>query len=65
MKQLIVIVLVLAGLYFIFDHRDPLPLNHEAIGLGVNHMAHGLFGIVLLVVAGFVWWRDRKKREQV
>ena len=65
MKQLIVMVLVLAGLYFIFDHRDPLPLNHEAIGLGVNHLAHSLFGIVLLVVAGFVWWRDRKKREQV
>ena len=65
MKQLILIVLVLAGLYFIFDHRDPLPLNHEAIGLGVNHMAHSLFGIVLLVVASFVWWKGRRKRRQV
>ncbi|MBP9815573.1 MAG: hypothetical protein KBC63_04645 [Candidatus Levybacteria bacterium] len=65
MKQLIVIVLVLAGLYFMFDHTDPLPLNHEAIGLGVNHMAHSLFGIILLVVAGFVWWKSRKEKKQV
>ncbi len=65
MKQLIVIVLVLASLYFIFDHTDPLPLNHEAIGLGVNHIAHSIFGIVLFIPAGFVWWKGRRKRRQV
>ncbi len=65
MKHFTIIILIIAGLYFLLDHRYPLPLNHEAIGLGVNHLAHSLFGIVLLVVAGFVWWKDRKEKKQV
>lgn len=60
-KQVILIVLILVGVYFLFDHTDPLPLNHEAIGLGANHMAHSLFGVVLFVAAGFVWWKGRKQ----
>ena len=64
MKQIVVIVLIIAGLYFLLDHTDPIPLNHEAIGLGANHMAHSLFGIVLFVIAGFVLWKGRKKKEQ-
>jgi len=64
MKNLIIIVLVIAGLYFVFDHTDPLPLNHEAIGLGVNHIAHSIFGIVLFIPAGFLWFTGRNKSEQ-
>lgn len=60
MRKYIIIVLVLLGVYFVFIHRDPLPLNHEAIGLGTNHLAHSIFGIILFVIAGFVWRKGRK-----
>lgn len=53
MKQCIVIVLILAGFYFLIDHRAPMPLNHETIGLGTNHIAHSVFGIILLIAAVF------------
>lgn len=59
MKQIAIIILTLAGLYFLIDHTQPLPLNHEVIGLGTNHLAHSLFGIILLVVAGYLWWRGK------
>lgn len=65
MKQRIIIVLILAGFYFLIDHRAPLPLNHEAIGLGTNHIAHSVFGIILLIVAGYLWWRNKGNRGQV
>lgn len=65
MKQAFIVILVLVGLYLLLDHTDPLPLDHETIGLGANHMAHSLFGIVLFVVAGSVWWKGRKGRKQV
>ena len=61
-KLVLVAVLIVAGLYFVIDHTPPLPLNHEAVGLGTNHMMHSAFGLVLLAVAGFVWWRGRKKK---
>ena len=60
-KLVLVAVLVILGLYFVIDHTAS-PINHEAVGLGTNHMMHTLFGIVLLAVAGFVWWRGRKKK---
>lgn len=59
MKKYIIIVLVLLGIYFVFDHKDPFPLNHEAIGLGVNHTAHSIFGLVLFIAAGGIWWTER------
>ena len=61
MKKIIVIILILAGLYFLLDHKYPLPLNHEEIGLGVNHMAHSAFGVILFVVAGILWFKARNK----
>ena len=63
MKQ-IVVILIIAGLYFLLDHKYPLPFNHEEIGLGTNHIVHSIFGIVLFVVAGFVWWKGRSKRKR-
>jgi glucose uptake protein GlcU len=65
MKQLSIIVLILAGLYFLIDHKAPLPLNHEAIGLGINHIAHSAFGIILFIAAGYLWWRNKNNKGQV
>lgn len=65
MKQLIIIVLILVGFYFLIDHRAPLPLNHEEIGFGTNHIAHSVFGIILFIAAGFLWWRNKGNKGQV
>jgi len=64
MIRFVTIFLVLSGIYFILDHRYPLPFNHEQLGLGVNHVGHSIFGVVLIAVAGFIWWRDRKAGKQ-
>mgnify|MGYP001580912369 CR=1 FL=1 len=61
-KLVLVAVLIVAGLYFVIDHTPPLPLNHEAVGLGTNHMMHNVFGVVLFVIAGLIWWRGKKKK---
>lgn len=65
MKQLIIIVLILVGFYFLIDHRAPLPLNHEAIGLGTNHIVHSVFGIILFIAAAYLWWRNKGNKGQV
>ncbi len=65
LKQITVIILALAGLYFLLDHRSPLPLNHEAIGLGTNHIAHSVFGIILFIAAGYLWRRNKGNKGQV
>jgi len=57
-KSFAVVVLALAGLYFLLFHSEPFPLNHEAIGLPPFHTIHAVFGLVLLAVAGYLW---RKK----
>jgi hypothetical protein len=51
--------LVVAGAYFLLVHKD-LPLNHEAVGLGTMHLLHDVIGIILLGLAGLVWWRGRR-----
>lgn len=53
-------VVVIVGLYFLVFHMDPLPGNHEAIGLGKTHIVHDVIGIVLLVTAGYIWYSSRK-----
>ncbi len=63
-KQIIVVVVALLGLYMLLMHQPPLPFNHEEIGLGTNHLAHGVIGIILLVGAGFLWHKSRKKKVQ-
>lgn len=53
-KTISVAVLVVLGVYFVFFHTYPFPLNHEAIGLPPYHMVHTLFGVLLLGVAVYV-----------
>lgn len=60
--RILSIVLVLAGLYMAFDHTPPLPLNHEAIGLGAMHAAHTIFGVILLIAGVVVFWLGRRRR---
>jgi len=61
MKKSVVIVLVVLGLYWLFEHRPPLPLNHEQFGL-YSHSIHRVIGVVLLIVAGLVgrFWQPQK-----
>jgi hypothetical protein len=54
----LIVVFVIAGLYFLLFHKDPFPLNHESIGLGNLHMVHDTIGIVLIAIAGLIWWRS-------
>jgi len=54
----LIFALAVVGLYFVIFHTDPLPLNHESIGLGKAHVAHTVFGIVLLTAAGYLWYRS-------
>jgi hypothetical protein len=62
MKNTIIIVLVLLGLYWLVDHVAPLPLNHESLGL-YNHMIHRIIGVVLLVLAAFFTWKWKFKNQ--
>lgn len=58
----LIVILFIAALYMLFAHMDPIPLNHEAIGLGTSHNAHSVIGIVLLVGAVGLWFWDRRRR---
>jgi len=51
---------VIAGAYFLIFHMDPLRLNHELVGLGMFHTLHDVIGVVLLSLAGLIWWRSRR-----
>jgi hypothetical protein len=62
MKNTIIFVLVLLGLYWLFDHAAPMPLNHESLGL-YEHGIHRIVGIVLLVLAGFFAWKWKSKKQ--
>jgi hypothetical protein len=56
----LIVAFVIAGLYLLLFHKDPFPLNHESIGLGNLHMVHDTIGVVLLGIAGLIWWRSRR-----
>lgn len=58
----LIVVFVIGGVYFLAFHKD-LPLNHEAVGLGDLHILHDVVGVVLLVLAGAVWWRSRSSAK--
>jgi len=62
MKMLIVILLIIFGLYWLFDHTAPLPLNHEQFGL-YQHNLHRILGVVLLVAAALVGWVWKGKKR--
>ncbi len=59
-KLALIIVLVIVGLYFLIDHMPPLPFNHQDVGLGKLHIAHAVFGIVLISAAFVLWRRSRR-----
>ncbi len=56
MKNTIIIVLVLLGLYWLFDHFAPMPLNHESLGL-YAHNIHRTLGVIFLALAAFFAWK--------
>lgn len=58
-KYLSCVILLLLGIYMLADHYPPLPLNHEQIGLGVNHMSHGVVGVIFIVVAVILFWKRK------
>jgi len=60
----LVIVLVIAGVYFVSFHKD-LPFNHESVGLGTLHIVHDAIGFVLLGLAVAIWWRSRGSSKPV
>jgi hypothetical protein len=60
MKILVIILLLILGFYWLFGHRAPFPLNHEQFGL-YQHNIHRVLGVVLLIVAGLVWWKWKAK----
>ena len=62
MKNIVIIVLVLLGVYWLVDHYAPLPLNHESFGL-YNHTIHRAIGIVCLGLAAFFVWRWKLKKQ--
>ncbi len=53
-KNVLVVVLVSAGIYFLVFHTPPFPLSHEAIGLPPYHVVHAGFGVVLLIIAVYL-----------
>ena len=62
-RLILIVVLVIAGLYFAIDHAPPMPLNHEAVGLGANHIMHTAVGVALIAIAGGVWWTGKNKKK--
>ncbi len=62
MKKFTIIILVLIGIYWLAAHFDPIPLNHEALGL-YNHMIHRIIGIVFLAVAAFLGWKWKARQQ--
>lgn len=57
-KKVLVIALAIVGIYFLIFHTAPLPFSHDAIGLPPYHAVHAGFGVILLVIAGYL---GRKK----
>lgn len=57
----LIAVLIAVGLYFLVFHRDPLPLNHEAIGLGTGdlHIVHDVIGLILIGGSVLIWRKSR------
>ena len=57
----IIVVLIIAGLYFLLFHSGLPPVDHEAVGLGTgsSHFGHAIFGIVLIAGAFLVWRKSR------
>ncbi|MCH7541711.1 hypothetical protein IH981_02970 [Patescibacteria group bacterium] len=63
-KSIGIVVLGLVGIYFLIFHTEPLPFNHDSIGLPPFHIAHAIFGIILLGAAGYLWKKGMKSKSQ-
>lgn len=56
--MLIIVLLIGFGLYWLFGHMAPFPLNHEQFGL-YNHNIHRMIGVAFLLTAAFVTWKKK------
>ena len=61
-KLALVVILVFLGLYFALDHTYS-PFSHEALGIGTMHSFHTIFGVILLAIAGAIWYMDKKSKK--
>jgi hypothetical protein len=62
MKSILVTAIAILGLYWLFAHYAPLPLNHEQFGL-YDHTIHRIAGVILLVIAGLIFWLWHPKKS--
>lgn len=60
MKNIIIIVLILLGLYWLFAHAALFPFSHESFGL-YEHTIHRIIGVVVLVIGVVLAWRWKVK----
>jgi len=58
LKNVLVVLLGVSGVYFLLFHADPFPFSHNAIGLPPYHAVHSVFGVLLL---GFAWYFGKRK----
>jgi len=61
----IAVVLGIVGVYLNVWHTlgqgaPTLPFNHNAVGLGSNHLIHAVVGLVLISAAVWLWFRARE-----
>ena len=63
-KTIVPVVLGLVGIYFLIFHTEPLPFNHDSIGLPPFHVVHGIFGIILLASAAYLWHKSKNTKSQ-
>jgi hypothetical protein len=62
MKNTILIILVVLGLYWLLDHHAPMPLSHDSLGL-YAHNIHRIIGVVFLLVAAFFTWKWKFRKS--
>ena len=63
-KSIVTVVIGLVGVYFLIFHTDPLPFNHDSIGLPPFHVVHAIFGIILLAAAAYLWRKSKDTKSQ-
>jgi hypothetical protein len=56
----IIVLLVLLGLYWLFDHYTTL-ISHEALGL-YYHTTHRIVGVICLALAAYLTWLWKFKK---
>ena len=56
----VAVVIGIIGLYLDIWHSNPLPFNHRVVfgpDFGTQHWIHSIIGLVLLVLAAWLWFR--------